>query len=970
MTSRRFALACSLAAHLTASASGAQMPPCSPCIGVVVESPDEWMEELAAVPALSGEARLYLVWASALEDPAADAVRARRVAEAGAVPWVDLRFSTPAPVVEHLEELDRQLELAAELAAAGPSNLHFQVSWAGAAADPRDYAFLFKRAAVALGGAQPEARVVTGAQEPSPDRLDALYGEEIAAYADGVALRPGEELAEAIAHLRELDPGKPIVVDSVALGPDSRSALLVAAAQAAQGVAVTLFEGGRPGRGRLAPLKVAAREFQGDLAYDPYSSPRGTAEAWSFVRGEDLGLRVVVRTTGEETRLELSDTTLERPRRVDLATGEVVDDLRRGRTAAGFSVVAETDGPVLLLRLERPSLAELAGEGGLVEELSVAGDRTMPVEEILRRLQAREDAQRRAIASWEAVNATHLRFQSGTGVATVEATFEGPYFQRRGEAADWAWEEFYVNGVRWRGKRIPEIPLIQPEKAVALPLEILFGRDYAYRLRGTAEIDGRDCWVVDFEPVPGTDVEGQNLYQGTVWIDRALYRRVRTRALQLGLEGEVISNEETQIYTPVDAGGEPAAWEEAAFVLPLRVVAQQVFSLLNGSTAVEKETVLSAVRLNPADFEERRQAVLDSETTMVRDTEAGLRYLVADEETGARVVQEGYDQDRLFLAGGVFYDDSLDYPLPLGGVNYFSFDFRGTGAQANVFFAGLLLNGTLSDPDFLGSRFDAGVDVFAIGIPFTNEQFRDGEEAPGEDVEVRPASIDLTLGRPLGAFAKVNLGYELGYSKFGRADDTAEEFVVPEDHLTHTVGLSARYNRAGWRLRLGGDWTHRSTWEAWGLPGQPFDPDTEDYTRWSANVAKNFHLPKFQRVGLDLDYVDGSNLDRFSKYSFGFFSGVRVHGFQSAKVRAESAYGVHGSYGFELGEVFRLELVGDTVWATDEESGLDDDLLAGAGLVGQFLGPWQTLVQIDLGVPIEGDDSGFTLFLAFLKLFR
>jgi hypothetical protein len=97
---------------------------------------------------------------------------------------------------------------------------------------------------------------------------------------------------------------------------------------------------------------------------------------------------------------------------------------------------------------------------------------------------------------------------------------------------------------------------------------------------------------------------------------------------------------------------------------------------------------------------------------------------------------------------------------------------------------------------------------------------------------------------------------------------------------------------------------------------------------------------------------------------------VRVHGYPSARVQAESAFGAHGSYGFEVGEVFRLELVGDTVWATDEETGLRDELLGGAGVVGQFLGPWQTLVQLDLGVPVAGPDDGFVLFLAFLKLFR
>ncbi|MEZ5332811.1 MAG: hypothetical protein R2991_12340 [Thermoanaerobaculia bacterium] len=964
----RLAPACLLAPLLSTTALLAQTPPCSPCAGVVVDSPREWLDELQAPPELTGDARLYVAWASDLEDPAAEAEVARRIGAAGAVPWIDLRLTTPSPVVDHLDVLDAQLERAAELAAAAPANIHFQVTWGGPASDAREYAFLFKRAAVALGGASAEARIVTAARDPSLAGLEALYAEEIAAYADGVALVPGPGVPEAIARLAELDPGKPVVVDSLPLGDDPRAALLAAAERAAQGASLTLFAGGAPAPGRLAPLKVLAREFQGDLAYDPYSSPRG-AEAWSFVRGEDLGLRVLVASTGDETRVLFSDTTLERPRRVDLETGAVSDDVRSGRGAEGVSVVVDSSSPALLLALERPSLAEMAGEGGLVEELTVAGDRTIPVEEILRRLQAREDAQDRALETWSAVNTTHLRFQSGTGVSTVEATFEGPYFQRRGEPADWAWDSFYVNGVRWRNKRIPEIPLIQPEKAVARPLEILFGRDYRYRLRGTEEVEGRDCWVVDFEPVPDADVEGQNLYQGTVWIDRSLYRRVRTRALQLGLEGEVISNDETQLYTPVDAEGAASSWDDAAYVLPLRVVSEQVFSILNGSTAVEKETLLTDVRLNPADFEERRQAVIESDTTMVRDTDQGLRYLDVDAETGERVVREGYDQDRLFLAGGVFYDDSLDYPLPLGGVNYFSFDLKGTGAQTNVFFAGLLLTGTISDPDFLGSRFDAGVDVFAIGIPFTNEQFRDGEAVPAEDVEIRPARVGLTLGHPVGPYGKVNLEYGVAYSKFGETDDTDPDFVLPEDNLTHTVGLSARYNRSGWRLRLAGDWNHRSSWEPWGLPGEPFDPDTQNYTRWSANLAKNVHLPKFQRIGFDVDYVDGRNLDRFSKYGFGFFSDVRVHGFQSAKVRAESAYGAHGSYGFELGEVFRLELVADAVWATDEESGLENDLLAGTGLVGQFLRPWQTIVQIDLSVPVEGDD-GFTLFLAFLKLFR
>ena len=42
----------------------------------------------------------------------------------------------------------------------------------------------------------------------------------------------------------------------------------------------------------------------------------------------------------------------------------------------------------------------------------------------------------------------------------------------------------------------------------------------------------------------------------------------------------------------------------------------------------------------------------------------------------------------------------------------------------------------------------------------------------------------------------------------------------------------------------------------------------------------------------------------------------------------------------------------------------------GVGIAGTFIGPWQTVVNLDFGVPVAGpDDDGFTLFLAFLKLF-
>ncbi len=980
------------------AALAAAAPPCLPCGGLTVEDPAALAAALAAAPALGPEERLYAAWDVDLgriaEGPAGGAgeegARAAALAGAGATPWVRLVFRAPAPLATHFQRLERELEAAAEIARRAGERAHFQVLWRpepAAAADAgaprespegaaRELAFLIKRAAVALTGANPGARVVTGPLAPDPERLEALYGEEIEAYLDGVALAPApeSELAAAVAALERLDPGRALVLDALPWPEEPAELLAAASRSAAEGFAVTLFSGWRPGD-PLAPAKLLAREFAGDLARDPYSEPAGELDAWAFVRGEDLGLRVVLRPRSpvDELVAVFPDGDLRRPARVDPDTGEAIPLAGVRRVKEGLEVRLFDPAPVEVLRLERLTASELAaieGVEGLEERLLVTGERSMPVAEILRRLQAFEDAQNRRLEHYSAVNTSHLRFQIGTGAQSVEATFRGDFFFRREGGFDWAWQEFLINGVKWRRKTIPEIPLVQPEKASALPVEITFTREYRYELRGTATVGGRDCWVVDFRPAVAVE-PGRSLFQGTLWVDREIYARVKTRAVQLGLEGEVVSNDETVEYAPLDPAGRPASWSADSHFLPVRLTGQQIWSILNGTAVVEREILLTEIEINGDGFAERRRAVLDSEATMVRDTERGLRYLVADKESGERVVKEEIDRNRRFLVGGAFYDESQDFPIPLAGMNWFWFDWRGTGLQANVFFGGALANVAATRPRVFGSRFDLGFDVFALAIAPTDTVFRDGREVNAEDVKSIRPNLDLKLGRPIGSFFKLDLEYELGYAKYSRADDTAPGFALPSDHFSHRLSLAGRYNRKGYRMRLGGAYHLRSQWEPWGFPGNPeYEPDDDRYTTWRASVGKTWHLPKFLKFGAELEYVDGSNLDRFSKYEFGFFSSVRVHGYQSDKVRAEQALALHLTYGFDVGDLFRLDLVGDAAWATDRASGLEDELLAGAGIAGTVIGPWSTVVNVDLGVALAGPDEGVSAFVSFLKLFK
>jgi hypothetical protein len=947
---------------------------CFPCAGLSVTDPQAAAALIAAAPRLEEGEVLYLRWQAGEPDrdgAARDAVRA-----AGAISWQSFSFSTPSPLLDNLDRLEGELERLAATARGANTGERFQLLWPGGGErpEPGEYSFLIKRASVAVTGEAPDAEVVSAPLPAEPEYLRRLFGDDLAAYLDATALAPAppEALAAATRELQLLDPGTEVVLDGPE-GPAAAGAILAEAARAAElGAGTTIFSSDATDAATIGILKLLAREFAGDLSLDPYSKPDGATGAWSFVRGEDLGLRVVAEAPAgaEQVRMSFPDRNLRRPALVDLETGQPVPQFLTQRTDDAYIVEITAPQPVLLLTLERPGAGEIQGLEGVEEELTISDARQIPVEEILRRLQAFEDAQRRRISSYTAVNTSHLRFQTGTGAQTVEATFRGPFFFRQGVGFDWVWQELLINGIRWRNKTIPEIPLIQPEKAATLPVEITFGKDYRYRLRGTATVEGRDCWVIEFEPAIAVEA-GRSLYRGTLWVDRALYARVRTRAVQLGLSGEVLSNEETISFSPVDAEGETAPWSATSYFLPLRLVGQQIWSILSATTVVERELLLTEVRINPDDFDAKQQAALDSEFTMVRDTERGLRYLVPDEETGERVVKEELDPKRRFLVGGVFYDESQDYPIPLAGMNWLWFDWRGSGTQANIFFAGALATVAVTNPNFLGSRTDLGFDAFALAVAGTDQVFRDDEELLGEKIRSTNPNIDIKLGRPIGNFFKLDLQYQLGYAKFTRDDDTAADFVLPSDHLNHTFRLAARYNRRGWRAQLRGSHTVRDDWQPWGLPDNAgYDPEHKEFSRWAFGLGKTWHLPRFFKIGTSLEYLDGSDLDRFSKYDFGFFSDVTVHGYQSGKVRAEEALAAHLTYGFDIGSVFRLDLVGDAAWATDRASGLDSELLAGVGLVGTIIGPWKTVINTDIGVALDGPDDGYSVFFAVLKLFK
>ncbi len=943
---------------------GADLP-CTVCSGIRVDNPTAALHGLGLDPKLGDDEVFFLAWTVSLERPIGE-LPFDSVRRTGATPWLRVVFRTPQPITTHLEQLEAELENLTGLVRAGGDGLFVQALWQpeSGSIDASGHAFLIKKAAVAVTGSSPTTTFIAGPQNADPDSIRALYREGVAAYLDLVALPPGDDLVQTMAALGELDAGKRVVLDALPMPGIAVTTLVRVAEAAASGIAVTFFDAVAATSVDFAPLKVMAHEFQGDLVFDRYSKPIGAGEAWTFVR-EDLGLRVIAEMPPDTGNVELvfADAWLRSPNVIDLVTGEARPVHGVSQLEEGLAVTLNDPGKVLLLRLERSPIEE---HEAFDQQIDVGADREIPVEEILRRLQAFEDNQARRFEHYEATRSLHLRFQTVQG--SFEASYVGDYFYHRDRGSDWVWREFLVGGVKWKSKSIPKVPLIQPEKVASLPAEIQLTKDYAYRLRGTETVDGRICWAIDFKPI--NPAPGRSLFRGTVWVDQQLSARVRTRATQVGLEGSVLAAETTISYTPLDRNGASTDWDPKSYVIPTKISGQQTMSVLSVTLPIEVETEIADVRFDGENFDLNRAAALASEATMLRDTDDGFRYLKKD-ETGQRYVETEFDSDRLFLVGGVFWDESLDFPLPLAGVNYLDLDVKGTGTQFDVFFAGALLNAGFSDPSLFGSRFNGGINLNGIFIKTNDRLYRDGVVVPEEDVMSWSTAGDLFIGRPFGDYFSFEINYGLERVDYSRAEDTAPDFVIPQDTFIHSVRSSLEFNRSGYRLRLAGDANRRSNWEFWGLPGNlEFDPDQNEFLRWRAVLAKTWWLPNFRRIGLSAEYLNGSNLDRFSGYDFGLFGNSVVAGYPSGLVRAERASGVHLTYGINILEQIRFDAKVDAVWATNRTTGLDDELLAGIGVQGTTTIPWQLIMNFELGYAFAGPGKGgFALRVFFLRLF-
>jgi len=637
----------------------------------------------------------------------------------------------------------------------------------------------------------------------------------------------------------------------------------------------------------------------------------------------------------------------------NLASGAKRDFELRGAKSLALDL---SKGPlaVVLAPMKRPD------ERAAVE---VGAARGLTAEEIVARERAWDAGQREKVTTFVAEMDASLRFRIAEVNETFDLTIRGPFFFRRGEPGDWVWKEFFLNGVRWKGKTLPKIPILQPEKVTTLPLDIRLTEDYRYALEGQSDVGGRRAYQISF--APKDTIADRPAYRGTVWIDTQTFALLRRDSVQLNLKGETLSNVQTELYRPVP--GHPEA------TLPLEIRGQQVFSTAGRTTAIERYVRMTAVEVNPDTFDERRAGAYASELQMIRDTERGMRYLIPDPQApGARVVEEKISKKSTFGLAGAFYDDALDYPIPLLGVQHFNFDLWGRGKQLSVFFGGALLTANYTDPSLGGGRFDLGADLFGVALPFGDVAYLDGEEVPDEKIQHLPAVVQVNVGRPLGPYVKTSLGVFTRWDNYQRDEETGPRFVTPVDTFTDGVELRLVGNYKGFNATAIGGYYRRRDWESWGDPETTeFEAGHRDYVKYQVSLSKDHYFRGFRKLHVGLRYLGGQDLDRFSKYEFGAFSGNQIRGFKSGSVKTQDAFMASLSYGLNIEDIIRFEGFFDQAIVRDERSGFDNTYFAGAGLLGSLNGPWEnSLLRFEVGAPVVGHGvKGFVVNVLLLKLF-
>ena len=586
--------------------------------------------------------------------------------------------------------------------------------------------------------------------------------------------------------------------------------------------------------------------------------------------------------------------------------------------------------------------ADAAAPDRFAEDVQVVGARRLSVEEIVARHQATAARQQAAVRDVISTGTLTITFEAPGFSAPVTVASDTVIYVSR-EQTDVEQRNVRINGLDFDARTLPRLPIIEPERAAAPPLTITLTNVYRYRLAGEDTHDNIRCYVVAFSPVDDT----ANLFRGRAWIAADTFAMLKVAATQTGLRGPIVSSEQVDEFRRDGSGW----W------LLVRSETRQLYEGAAHRTPITRVLALARHEVNPADFAARLATAHASANLMLRDTPKGFRYLKrqpgAGTVTAERTVADRASRVRT-IAAGVIIDPNITRPLPFAGLSYLDFDLFGTGTQLNAFFGGSYAQLAFSVPSVGGSRWQLAGRAFGIASSFNDRAFAEGREQYEHNIRQRPAHAAVWSVRPLTTRAAVRAGYEMDYTHFARAPETAAVFVVPQSQVVHGVRLALDFQHGGWAASAWWNPARRHGWRPWGLAGSSeYASSHRDFHRFGASLSRSTVVNPRVVAKVDAAWMTGADLDRFSRYSFGTFDN-RLRGYPSALIRYDSGGVVRGALAWTAGRFLRLDGFADTAMVRDRGFGRGYRNYTGVGAAFEGPAPFGTLVAVEWGYGFRG----------------
>jgi hypothetical protein len=431
---------------------------------------------------------------------------------------------------------------------------------------------------------------------------------------------------------------------------------------------------------------------------------------------------------------------------------------------------------------------------------------------------------------------------------------------------------------------------------------------------------------------------------------------------QRGEKSNVVSNIETQNFDLVSDG------KGNQFNLVKSIVAQQLLNAAGRDFVLQKTYQFSDFVINGDSFDQAVAAAHNSDDPMFQDTDQGLRSLTKHGDQ--RVLEASAEKRVRSIVLGTMYQGTFGFPIPIAGYSLADFNYRNTGAQLSIFFAGPLLAADISKQ--YGKKFRLGLDLALSGLPGNNRVYSGTTELLGQTVWTWEEDTGLRATWQATTSFSLTASSYISYEYYHGTSDTDKTFVLPRNGVTLLPSAELKYAHRGYIFSAQATRGERLGWTQWGYAAQP-GPFNNAFTRYNADFNKTYYIGKFTKAGWDFAYFGGDQLDRFSRYWPSFFSEPRIHGIPGGTDQFDAVAEGNVNYGFNIMDFIKCEVLYGYARGRDTEESRQFKLYDGLELNFGTAGPFGTYLQGTVSYALDGNIPRYNsrwgvLFMMFKPL--